>query len=330
MPIHHHRPGRLAVAVAAVVMAALLPMAQPAHAQSKAQQESGIIIRSDSSPYVPTPQRVVDEMLRMGKVTGKDFLIDLGSGDGRIIITAAEKLGARGFGVDLDAELVRYANAAARQAGVSERAQFFQRDIFKTDLAQADVVTMYLLPEVNLMARPKLLSELRPGTRVVTHDYHFDDWLPDERIELKVPEKKVGTPGLAYIYVWIVPGQAAGRWQGRMPVGGQMLPVELDLEQRYQILTGTATVGGKPATVVFGEMFGNEIRLILNIETSGRLVRHELRAMIKGLPGDKDKLDDQAAGTVSVGTDTAPQREQITISRTARRAAFLGGEARGR
>jgi len=267
---------------------------------------------------VPTPQRVVDEMLRMGRVGPKDFVIDLGSGDGRIVITAAQKLGARGFGVDLDAELVRYSNAAARQAGVTDRAQFFQRDIFKTDLAQADVITMYLLPEVNMMARPKLFSELRPGTRVVTHDYHFGDWLPDDRIMLEVPEKKVGTPGIAYIYVWIIPAQAAGRWQGRMPVAGQMLPVELDLEQRFQLLTGTASVGGRSATLAFAEMIGNDIRLVLNVEVGGKSTRHELRATLSGGAAD------EAAGTVTVGADKTPQREALTLTRTARRAANFG------
>jgi hypothetical protein len=287
-----------------------------AFAQPRAQPEERIV-RHDSSPYVPTPQRVVDEMLRMGKVTAKDMVIDLGSGDGRINITAAAKLGARGFGVDLDPELVRYANAAAAKAGVADRAQFFQRDIFDTDLSKADVVTMYLLPEVNMMARPKLLAELRPGTRVVTHDYHFEDWLPDDRIMLEVPEKKVGTPGIAYIYVWIVPGQSAGRWQGRMPVAGQAqpLPVELDLEQRFQILTGTASVGGRFATIQFGEMVGNEMRVVLSAEIDGKRIRHELRAEVRG---------DDASGRVTAGSDNLTLKEPIVLTRTARRAPQFG------
>ncbi|MBC7781274.1 MAG: class I SAM-dependent methyltransferase [Proteobacteria bacterium] len=315
------RRGPRHLTVLAGVVLAVGLHASPAPAQTKAKADEERIVRHDSSPYVPTPQRVVDEMLRMGRVGAKDFVIDLGSGDGRIVITAAQKLGARGFGVDLDPELVRYANAAAKQAGVTERAQFFQRDIFQTELAQADVVTMYLLPEVNMLARPKLLAELRPGTRVVTHDYHFEDWLPDDRITLDVPEKKVGTPGLAYIYVWIVPGQGAGRWQGRMPVGGQMLPVDFELEQRFQILTGKANVGGRFATIVFGEMVGNEMRLVLTVEVNGRSMRHELRAPIRG---------DEGSGTVAVGADTVVQREPLTITRTARRAAYFGDSSRSR
>jgi SAM-dependent methyltransferase len=276
-----------------------------------------VVIRFDSSPYVPTPQKVVDEMLRMGRVGAKDFLVDLGSGDGRIVITAAQRMGVRGFGVDLDPELVRHANAVAKQAGVADRVQFFQRDIFKTDLTKADVVTMYLLPEVNMMARPKLLAELRPGSRVVTHDYHFEDWLPDDRITLDVPEKKVGTPGLAYVYMWIVPGQGGGRWQGKMPVaGGQVLPVELDLEQRFQLLTGSVTLGGRPATLTFAEMVGNDLNVIFNAEIGGKQVRHEILAPTRG---------GEASGTVRVGSDNpALLQGQVVLSRSMARPANFG------
>jgi hypothetical protein len=299
-------------ALAAGSACAALPLT--ARAQSGGD---AVIIRFDSSPYVPTPQQVVDEMLRMGRVQASDFVVDLGSGDGRIVITAAQRLGIRGFGVDLDGELVRQANAAAAQAGVSDRVQFFQRDIFKTDLAKADVVTMYLLPEVNMMARPKLLAELKPGSRVVSHDYHFEDWLPDDRITLKVPEKKVGTPGLAYVYMWIVPAQGAGRWQGKMPVaGGQLLPVEFDLEQRFQLLTGSVTLGGRAATLVFAEMVGHELNVIFDAESGGKRVRHELLALTRG---------DEATGTVRVGSDNPVLlKGQTVLARSSRRPAFFG------
>lgn len=302
-------------AIAASAAGALLPAA--AIAQPSAARDA-MVVRFDSSPYVPTPQKVVDEMLRMGRVAAKDFIVDLGSGDGRIIITAAQRMAVRGFGVDLDPELVRHANAAAKQAGVSDRVAFFERDIFKTDLSKADVVTMYLLPEVNMMARPKLLAELRPGSRVVTHDYHFEDWLPDERITLDVPEKKVGTPGLAYVYLWIVPGQGAGRWQGRIPVvGGQTLPLELDLEQRFQILTGTVSLGGRPAKLVFAEMIGNDLSAVFSAEVGGRQVRHEILVSTRS---------DEATGTVRAGGETPPPLVpgQVVLSRTVKRPAFFG------
>ena len=133
-------------------------------ATAPAQEGRGDVV------YVPTPQIVVDEMLKIAKVGASDFLIDLGSGDGRIIITAAKRLGARGFGVDLDTYLLNIANTNAKKEGVSDRARFIEQNLFETDLKQATVITSYLLPEMNERLRPKILA-LRPGTRVVTHDY---------------------------------------------------------------------------------------------------------------------------------------------------------------
>src|SRR5215212_9872019 len=153
--------------------------------------------------YVPTPQIVVDEMLRMAKIGPNDFLIDLGSGDGRFVITAAKKFGARGFGVDLDAHLLKIARDSAQKEGVAERAQFVEQNLFETDLGKATVISSYLLPEMNVKLRPKILA-LKPGTRVVAHDYHMGDWYPDEQKDIPVPEKVVGTPGVSYIYMWVV------------------------------------------------------------------------------------------------------------------------------
>jgi len=129
--------------------------------------------------YVPTPQSVVDEMLRMAKVGASDFLIDLGSGDGRIVITAAKRYGARGFGVDLDRYLLKVANSNARKEGVADRARFIEQNLFETDLSQATVITSYLLPEMNERLMPKILA-LKPGTRVVAHDYSMGEWDPDD------------------------------------------------------------------------------------------------------------------------------------------------------
>src|SRR4051812_44925095 len=147
--------------------------------------------------YVPTPQVVVDEMLRMAKIGPKDFLIDLGSGDGRFVITAAQQFGAQGFGVDLDTYLLRQARSNAQKAGVADRAQFVQQNLFETDLTKATVISSCLLPEMNLKLRPKILA-LKPGTRVVAHDYHMGSWYPDDQRDIPVPEKKVGAAGVSY------------------------------------------------------------------------------------------------------------------------------------
>lgn len=148
-----------------------------------------------SIPYVPTPQPVVDAMLKLANVGKNDLIYDLGSGDGRIPITAAQRYGARGVGIEIDPELVREANQNAKTAGVSDRVQFRQQDLFQTDMSEATVVTLYLLTENNLKLRPKLLQELKPGTRIVSHNYGMGDWKP-ERVE-QVDGRT--------LYLWTVP-----------------------------------------------------------------------------------------------------------------------------
>ncbi|MBD2451473.1 class I SAM-dependent methyltransferase [Nostoc sp. FACHB-152] len=150
--------------------------------------------RPGDVPYVPTPQPVVDAMLNVAKVTKNDVIYDLGSGDGRIVITAAQKYGARGVGIDINPERIQEANANAQKAEVTDRVEFRQQDLFKTDLSEATVVTLYLLPEVNLKLRPTLLK-LKPGTRIVSHAFDMGDWEPQQT--LQVDGKTV--------YYWVVP-----------------------------------------------------------------------------------------------------------------------------
>lgn len=158
-------------------------------------------------PYVPTPTKVVAKMLEMAKVDQNDLLYDLGSGDGRIVITAAQKYGARGVGYDLNPQRIQESNDNARRAGVTDRVRFTQQDLFEADLSGATVVTLYLLPDVNLKLRPKLLRELKAGTRVVSHNYPMGDWKEEEIVELEVDGEK------HYIYSWIVP--SGGRYPSK-------------------------------------------------------------------------------------------------------------------
>lgn len=153
-------------------------------------------------PYVPTPTVVVERMLAMAKVKKGDVVYDLGSGDGRIVITAAEKYGARGVGYDLNPQRIKESNENARKAGVADRVRFEQQDLFEVDLGEATVVTIYLLPDVNLRLRPKLLEELKPGARVVSHNYGMGDWVADEIAELEVDGKA------HYVYAWTIPASA--------------------------------------------------------------------------------------------------------------------------
>jgi hypothetical protein len=198
---------------------------------------------ADEVPYVKTPQAVVDAMLAIAGVRETDFLYDLGSGDGRIPITAAQRYGARGLGVDYDPYLVEESTRNARAAGVGNRVSFVQKNIFEMDLSPATVVTMYLLPAVNIELRPKLLATLRPGTRVVSHDWDMGDWEPDDRIDVPAPDKPVGVRKESTVYLWIVPAQAAGEWRARVPLPSGLAEVVLEIDQRYQMLSGYAQVG---------------------------------------------------------------------------------------
>jgi hypothetical protein len=213
-----------------------------------AQQGVGDVV------YVPTPQVVVDAMLDMAQVGPGDILIDLGSGDGRVVVTAAKR-GARGLGVDLDRVLLGQARELAEREKVADRATFREQNLFETDLSSATVVTTYLLPELNLRLRPKILA-LKPGTRVVAHDYHMGDWLPDQRRDVDVPEKKVGNPGMSYVYAWIVPARIDGVWRGT--AGGRTW--EFAFRQRHQYVSGAARSGSFAGDFDSGRLTGEELR----------------------------------------------------------------------
>lgn len=213
------------------------------------------------TPYVPTPQGVVDRMLELAAVKSGDRVIDLGSGDGRLVITAAQRYGANGFGVEIDPRLVQRSNEAARSAGLADRVKFLQQDLFKTDFAEANVLTLYLLPDVNLALRPKILADMKPGARVVSHDYGMREWRPDAEETIPAPDKTVGVRKESMVYLWIVPARVAGEWDLDLDVGGKPGRVPLALEQQYQMLSGTAGKGRVP--LPGGKLRGEEIRLTL-------------------------------------------------------------------
>jgi hypothetical protein len=262
--------------------------------------------------YVPTPQVTVDEMLKIAKVGANDFVIDLGSGDGRIVITAAKKHGARGFGVDLDTYLLKIANATAQKEGVADRAQFFEQNLFETDLSRATVVTTYLLPEMNEKLRPKLLA-LKPGTRVVAHDYDMGEWSPDEQRTLIVPEKKVGDPGKSYVFFWVVPARVEGTWQAQVNVGGKPVAYEFSLAQEFQMLEGSGRAGTQSG-LVKGRMTGTQMRFVLSGKQGDSLARHEFQGKLTG--------DDAIEGVVVVGEGATRQQYSWTAKRTQRASAL--------
>jgi Methyltransferase domain len=188
--------------------------------------QDDILLERDT-PYVPTPQDVVERMLDMAKIKAGEYLIDLGSGDGRIVITAAQR-GARAYGVDLSPTRVKEAIANAAKAGVTGRATFAVKDLFDTDLSKADVVTTYLLPLVNMDLRPRLLEQMRPGARLVTHAFHMGEWWPDATDNVRG----------RLLFSWVIPARVAGRWQVETEDGN----FALDIEQTFQTFTATAHV----------------------------------------------------------------------------------------
>ncbi len=259
-----------------------------------AEEERGV----GNVVYVPTPQIVVDEMLRMAKVGPNDFIIDLGSGDGRMVRTAAKKFGARGFGVDLSDDLLRESNALALSEGVADRARFVKEDLFETDLSKATVITSYLLPEMNQKLRPKILN-LKPGTRVVAHDYSMGDWPSDENKEILVPEKKVGNAGRSYVYLYIVPAKVGGRWQAQIKSPAHAGTLELEFGQKFQKLEGSAKSGGQTIALLTPKIDADQLTFAFFSKPGDNLTRHQFTGTVKG---------DTIEGQVKVGDGAAQQQ----------------------
>ena len=231
--------GRLPALAALVLLGTAVPVGQqpPADFAPEVGREGKDVV------WVPSPDPLVDTMLDLAGVTARDVLMDLGSGDGRTVIAAAMR-GARGIGIEYDAELVELSRATAAAAGVADRVSFVEADLFETDLSPATVITMFLLPELNSRLRPKLL-DLAPGTRIVSNTWDLEDWAADAT-EVIDP-----CPGFCTALLWIVPAQVAGTWQ--LPDG------ELVLEQQFQMVSGTLRRGSDTVAIEDGRLRGDEL-----------------------------------------------------------------------
>lgn len=232
-------------------------------------------------PYVPTPWPVVAAMLELGQVGARDFLIDLGSGDGRLVIEAARTRGARGLGVELDADLVQLSLSEARRLGVADRVRFLRQDLFETDITPATVITLYLLPPVMMALRPRLSTALAPGTRLVSHDFTLGDWSPDRTVKVDVPEKSYGPP-YSLLHLWVVPAFVDGRWQGRFGSGADEQAYALDLRQQFQRVTGTLTLRGRSVRLESAELDGDRLALVAEVDLPKGRERHQLQAQVRG------------------------------------------------
>jgi SAM-dependent methyltransferase len=245
-------------------------------------------------------------MLRLAAVKPRDRVIDLGSGDGRIVITAARRFGASGLGVEIDPQLVERSRVNARAAGVERRAEFREQDLFKTDLAPFSVVTMYLLPEVNMQLRPTLAA-LRPGTRIVSHDWDLGDWRPDRTLTVAAPDKAIGREKLSRLHLWIVPARFEGLWCG---VGARGRGLSLALVQQHQVLSARADDShqhGRPGVGHDAE------RHVLNGQADGA------KARLLGANGTSMSLRFVDAATIEVSVDAAatPRWRGARLARSA-------------
>src|SRR5262245_4611140 len=193
--------------------------------------------------WVPTPQALVDRMLDMAKVTPKDYVIDLGSGDGRTVITAAKR-GSKALGIEYNPDMVELSKRNAAKEGVADKASFMKADLFESDFSQAQVITMFLLPSINIKLRPKILN-LKPGTRIVSNTFDMEDWKPDETANVE------GCTNWCTAHLWIVPAKVEGNWKTAQG--------ELTLKQTFQMLTGTLKNGNASAPISNAKMNGDQI-----------------------------------------------------------------------
>ena len=262
---------RCAAAACALVAACTLAGARAQQPATEYAFEPVIGMPGKDVVWVPTPPPVVEYMLDMAKVTPQDFVIDLGSGDGRIVIAAAKR-GAKGFGVDLNKDLVQLSNEEATRLGFGERVQFLVRDMFETDLAPASVLTTYLLPHLNVRVRPQLLRQMKAGSRVVAYSFHMGEWQPDRVAQVN---------GLT-VHYWTVPAAAMGTWQWKHDGIGFARDYQMDVQQRFQLISGSASVKTSVAYLRDMTLEGDRIGFTLTEEAGSALAQTRYQGRIEG------------------------------------------------
>jgi precorrin-6B methylase 2 len=226
-----------------------------AHGQSNKEYQPEVGQAGKDVVWVPTPQALVDKMLDMAKVTPKDYVIDLGSGDGRTVIAAAKR-GAKALGIEYNPDMVELSKRNAAKEGVSDKASFMKADLFESDFSQAQVITMFLLPSINIKLRPKILN-LKPGTRIVSNTFDMEDWKDDETATVE------GCTNWCTAHLWIVPAKVEGNWK--------MAQGDLTIKQTFQNITGTLK-NGSATTPINGKLNGSQITFTAgNTQYSGRV-----------------------------------------------------------
>jgi SAM-dependent methyltransferase len=252
-------------------LAFTLCVAVPAAAQD-AEKKDNI-----AGPYVPTPWVIVDRMLALADIRADDVVYDLGSGDGRLVITAAKRFGARGVGVELQPELVALASDGAKKEGVADRVKFIQGDLFQTDIREATVVTLYLLPQFVTRLVPRFLAELRPGTRIVSHDYPLVPWKPDKDVSMDVPEKEfISGTTWTRLYYYVVPARIRGEWELTLPKPLARAPLSLEMNQEPHTVGGLVSDGKSMDYLRDVQVLGEKISF--GLLYNGRMMAFEGKA----------------------------------------------------
>ncbi|MBI2997535.1 MAG: class I SAM-dependent methyltransferase [Deltaproteobacteria bacterium] len=273
---HFVRRSLLALCLS-VIAASVFAQTQPAKEEYQPQvgQEGKDVV------WVPTPQALVDKMLDMAKVTPKDYVIDLGSGDGRTVITAAKR-GARALGIEYNPDMVELSKRNAANEGVSDKADFVKADLFESDFSKATVITMFLLPEINLKLRPRIL-DLKPGTRIVSNSFTMGEWTADETATLSG-----GCTSWCTALFWIVPAKAVGTWQLRQG--------ELTLKQEFQLISGTLRSGSNTMPITNGRLRGDQISFSAGgAQYTGRVSGNVIEGTVKS-GGSNSKWNATRAG----------------------------------
>jgi len=243
-------------------------------------------------PFVPTPEEVVAAMLRMADVDQDDVLYDLGCGDGRIVITAAKELGCRGVGIEIDLTRIQESRINASNAGVSDRVEFLHMDLFEADISQATVVTLYLLSKVNRRLRPKLFQELKPGTRVISHDFSMGEWIPEKSTVIEEKVDYVPFHDTRFVddywdkhtvYFWIIPANVSGTWKWTMPTISGKKSYRLEIDQDFQMLKGKAYEGSAslPLEIRNGKIKGDRLEFFLERNDQGHTEKMFFEGIVK-------------------------------------------------
>jgi SAM-dependent methyltransferase len=243
-------------------------------------------LRPPDVEFVPTPHEVVAEMLKMAEVTQDDVVYDLGCGDGRIVIAAAKQYGARGVGVEIDPELIKVCQEKARKAGVTDRVRFLLKDLFETDIREATVVALYLTPELNLQLRPKLFHELKPGTRIVSHDFDMGDWKPDgmremRNVEFFFPDDMTRVRDTKFYY-WVIPANIAGLWRWNVKTPRGERDYTLNVTQKFQEISGCLGGQDRESAISDALLKGDQVTFWVRDEIAGQNVTMRFQGRIRG------------------------------------------------